>query len=180
MSLPWLLAVLPTAPFQDWVTCFLPCRECFELMAHCQREPPGLRAEPSPPWGDSHIQLLVAGRGRGGVGYEGQIILFQGVTTLKSPPCPNPSSRAFCGISWGLGCVYTVEQLFPLLGSLPLPPTDIDPTGTPDRLPAHKSYFRISFPQTRPKNAPLTPNLFWLSSTYLSSRQAVLVFLLRL
>lgn len=53
-----------------------------------------------------------------------------------------PSSRAYYGISWGLGSVCTVEQLSPLLGSFPSPPTAVDPTGIPDRLPAHKPSFQ--------------------------------------
>lgn len=59
--------------------------------------------------GDSCIQFLV------GEGYEGEAILFPGVTTLKGPP----NSRASYRTGWGLCCDCVVAQLFPLPRPLP-------------------------------------------------------------
>lgn len=84
--------MLPRPPLQDWGTHVLSGWACCKLVAHCQREPPGLRSGPSLGTAASNYRWW------GWDGYEGQATLFQGATTLNEPV----GSRASCGISRGL------------------------------------------------------------------------------
>ena len=122
--------------------------------------------------GDSCIPFLV------GEGYEGEAILFQGVTTLKGPPNPEHP------IGLAEACVVTVLWLncSLCLGHSLHSPQGVDSKSILNRPPAHKSHFRASFLRTCPKNTPLLLSLFWLPSdpNYLSLRkEAQPVFLPR-
>lgn len=93
--------VPPRAPLQARDARFLCCRECGELMAHCQRQPPGLRSGP-------FLVILKVTK-----------TLFRGVTTLKG----FSSSRASCGMD-GLRPVTSLwinRSFHYLLSSLPPP-----------------------------------------------------------
>lgn len=100
--------------------------------------------------GDSCIQFLV------GEGYEGEAILFQGVTILKGPPTPEHP------IGLAEACLVTVLWLncSLCLGHSLHSPQGVDPKSILNRLPVHKSHSRASFLRICPKNTPLLLSLF--------------------